>query len=78
MAISDERLPQSVLDWDIEGVLEMGVKTRMSVKAGRDFTVPSLLREGFEAVFTATGGGDNRLVRVMWQMLQRCSLAVTC
>lgn len=63
VAISDERLSQSVLDWDIEGVLEMGVKTRMSVKAGRDFTVPSLLKEGFEAVFTATGGWDNRLVR---------------
>ena len=63
VAISDERLPQSVLDWDIEGVLEMGVKTRMSVKAGRDFTISSLLKEGFDAVFTATGGWDNRLAR---------------
>ncbi|MCP4115465.1 MAG: RnfABCDGE type electron transport complex subunit B [Desulfobacteraceae bacterium] len=63
VAISEDRLPQSVLDWDIEGVLEMGVKTRMSAKAGRDFTIPSLLKEGFEAVFTATGGWDNRLAR---------------
>jgi NADPH-dependent glutamate synthase beta subunit-like oxidoreductase len=63
VAISEDRLPQNVLDWDIEGVLEMGVKTRMSVKAGRDFTIPSLLKEGFEAVFTATGGWDNRLAR---------------
>ncbi len=63
VAISEDRLPQNVLDWDIEGVLEMGVKTRMSAKAGRDFTIPSLLKEGFEAVFTATGGWDNRLAR---------------
>jgi len=63
VAISEERLPQSVLDWDIEGVLEMGVKTRMSAKAGRDFTVATLLKEGFEAIFTSTGGWDSRLAR---------------
>jgi NADPH-dependent glutamate synthase beta subunit-like oxidoreductase/Na+-translocating ferredoxin:NAD+ oxidoreductase RNF subunit RnfB len=63
VAISEGRLPQNVLDWDIEGVLEMGVKTRMSTKVGRDFTIPSLLKQGFEAVFTATGGWDNRLAR---------------
>ncbi|MFH1153403.1 MAG: RnfABCDGE type electron transport complex subunit B [Pseudomonadota bacterium] len=63
VAIPEERLPQHVLDWDIEGILEMGVKTRTSAKAGKDFTLPDLLRQGYDAVFTATGGWDSRLAR---------------
>lgn len=63
IAISDERLPQEVLDWDIEGILEMGVKVKTGVAVGRDVTVPALLRQGYEAVFSATGGWDSRLSR---------------
>ncbi len=63
VAIPEKRLPQHVLDWDIDGILEMGVKAKTGVKAGRDFTVAGLLRSGFEAVFTSTGGWDNRVAR---------------
>lgn len=63
VAIPEDRLPQHVLDWDIEGILEMGVKVRTGVKAGKDFTIPDLLRQGFDSVFTATGGWDSRLAR---------------
>ncbi|MBF0376628.1 MAG: FAD-dependent oxidoreductase [Desulfamplus sp.] len=63
IAISDERLSQDVLDWDIEGILEMGVNVKTGVKAGEDFSVASLLNSGYEAVFTSTGGWDSRLSR---------------
>ncbi|MBF0209305.1 MAG: FAD-dependent oxidoreductase [Desulfamplus sp.] len=63
VAISEDRLSQDVLDWDIEGILEMGVNVKMGVKAGEDFTVASLLKSGYEAVFTSTGGWDSRLSR---------------
>lgn len=63
IAISDERLSQDVLDWDIEGILEMGVNVKTGVKIGEDFTVASLLKSGYEAVFTSTGGWDSRLSR---------------
>ncbi len=62
-AISRERLSMDVLDWDIEGVRQMGVETKTNTTAGRDFTIDSLLREGCDAVFTATGGWDSRLLR---------------
>ena len=63
VAIPEKRLPQHVLDWDIEGILEMGVRAKTGVKAGRDFTVAGLLKSGFEAVFASTGGWDNRIAR---------------
>jgi NADPH-dependent glutamate synthase beta subunit-like oxidoreductase len=62
-AISRERLPMAVLDWDIEGVKKMGVSVQAHVTAGNDFTIDGLLKQGFHAVFTATGGWDSRLAR---------------
>ncbi len=63
IAIPEERLPQQVLDYDIEGILATGVKVKTNCKAGVDFTIPGLLKEGFEAVFMASGGWDNRVAR---------------
>ena len=62
-AIAKYRMPQDILDWDIEGVLEMGVTAQTEKTLGKDFTVDSLLAEGFEAVFLASGGWDSRLTR---------------
>ncbi len=63
VAIARERLSMDVLDWDIEGVKEMGVDIQTTAKAGTDFTIDGLLKQGFQAVFTATGGWDSRLAR---------------
>jgi len=62
-AIARERLSMDVLDWDIEGVRQMGVSIQTLSKAGTDFTIDGLLKQGFDAVFTATGGWDSRLAR---------------
>ena len=62
-AISRERLSMDVLDWDIQGIQEMGVVLEPNMKAGRDFTIDSLLNDGYDAVFSATGGWDSRLAR---------------
>lgn len=62
-AIAKNRLPKNILDWDIDGVLEMGVTAKTEMTLGRDFSISSLLNDGFEAVFLATGGWDNRLSR---------------
>jgi len=61
--ISDARLPKEVLDWDIEGILELGVEAQTEKALGKDFTVASLLQEGYEAVVLATGGWDATLMR---------------
>ncbi len=63
-AIAKERLPEEILDWDIQGVLDMGVVARTGVTLGRDITLESLFSEGHEAVFLASGGWDSRLTRM--------------
>lgn len=62
-AIAKERLPEAILDWDIEGVLEMGVTAETGVEFGRDLGVSDLLADGYDAVFLAGGGWDSRLTR---------------
>ncbi len=62
-AIAFDRLPRDVLDWDIDGILEMGVTAEINKALGKDFTISSLIEQGFEAVFLATGGWDSRSAR---------------
>jgi NADPH-dependent glutamate synthase beta subunit-like oxidoreductase len=62
-AIDRKRLPMEILEWDIEGIRQMGVDIHTQTRAGRDFTIDSLLAQGFDAVFTATGGWDSKLAR---------------
>ncbi|MGD8470289.1 MAG: (Fe-S)-binding protein [Desulfobacteraceae bacterium] len=62
-AISKDRLPEEILDWDIEGIIEMGVKVETQKALGREFSIKSLFQEGFDAVFLASGGWDSRLAR---------------
>jgi NADPH-dependent glutamate synthase beta subunit-like oxidoreductase len=62
-AISKCRLPESILTWDIDGILEMGVEARTGQMLGRDVTVAGLLDDGYEAVLLASGGWDSRLAR---------------
>jgi NADPH-dependent glutamate synthase beta subunit-like oxidoreductase len=62
-AISADRLPEEMLNWDIDGIVEMGVKMKTDAVLGRDFSVDSLLDQGFSAVFIAAGGWDSRLAR---------------
>jgi NADPH-dependent glutamate synthase beta subunit-like oxidoreductase len=53
--IPEYRLPRRILDWEIEGMMSIGVETNVETLFGRDVTYESLLREGFEAFFLATG-----------------------
>ncbi|MFO7965047.1 MAG: RnfABCDGE type electron transport complex subunit B [Desulfobacterales bacterium] len=62
-AIARERLPREVLDWDIEGIREIGVALKPGQTMGTDFTAASLLENGYDAVFLASGGWDSRLAR---------------
>jgi formate dehydrogenase beta subunit len=62
-AIAQYRLPPEILDWDIDGILEMGVTAETGKQLGRDMTIHSLLSEGFQTVFLAAGGWDSRLAR---------------
>jgi formate dehydrogenase (NADP+) beta subunit len=60
-AIAENRLPKTVLDYEIESILDVGVEAKLDLKLGRDFSVDSLLREGFEAVLVTVGGWDSQI-----------------
>jgi formate dehydrogenase (NADP+) beta subunit len=62
-AIAHNRLPREILDYDIDGILEMGVKAETKMTLGKDFTIESLLTDDFKAVLLTTGGWDSRLAR---------------
>jgi formate dehydrogenase (NADP+) beta subunit len=62
-AIARYRLPMDILDWDIEGIKDMGVQTETGKMLGRDFSVVDLLAQGYQSVFLAVGGWDSRLAR---------------
>jgi NADPH-dependent glutamate synthase beta subunit-like oxidoreductase len=53
--IPEYRLPNRIVDWEIEGILELGVAARTKLRLGRDFTLEELEEKGFEAVFLAMG-----------------------
>lgn len=62
-AIAKERLPSEILDWDIQGILDMGVSAETGRALGTDIAVSDLLEQGFETVFLSAGGWDSRLAR---------------
>jgi len=62
-AIARERLPEEILEWDLGGIIDMGVNVEYGKMLGRDVRITELLDSGFEAVFLATGGWDGRLAR---------------
>jgi NADPH-dependent glutamate synthase beta subunit-like oxidoreductase/NAD-dependent dihydropyrimidine dehydrogenase PreA subunit len=62
-AIAAERLPEEILDWDIDGILEMGVKAETGKTLGKEITIADLLSQDFNAVFLAAGGWDSRMAR---------------
>ena len=49
------RLPEKELDGEIQSILALGVKIHYNRKLGRDFTLDSLKRDGFDAVFVGLG-----------------------
>jgi len=58
--IPEYRLPKKTLDWEIAGILEMGVEVKTNVTMGKDLTLKTLKDEGFDAVFLGTGAWDTR------------------
>ncbi len=54
-ALPEHRLPKKLLQLDLDNILSSGLCLRTGKALGRDFTLESLFREGFKAVFLAIG-----------------------
>jgi NADPH-dependent glutamate synthase beta subunit-like oxidoreductase len=58
------RLPEDVLDKEIDQVLGIGIKLETNKKLGRDFTIDELKVQGFEAIFIGTGLQESRRIQL--------------
>ncbi|MBU8849892.1 MAG: FAD-dependent oxidoreductase, partial [Desulfobacterales bacterium] len=55
VGIPEHRLPREVLEKDIEVVTNLGVELKLNSRLGTDFTVDSLMADGYDAVFLGLG-----------------------
>jgi NADPH-dependent glutamate synthase beta subunit-like oxidoreductase len=70
--IPEYRLPKKVLDWEIDGILELGVESRCNLRFGTDFDVDSLKADGYDAIFLGIGAWKDSTLRVEGEQLQGC------
>ncbi len=64
IGIPEYRLPREVLQEEIARIVGLGVELRLDTAMGRDFTLGDLERDGFKAVFLATGASKSRRLGV--------------
>jgi len=55
VGIPDYRLPQRILDYEIDYIKALGVEIRLNSTLGQDFTVGQLQQEGYKAIIMAVG-----------------------
>lgn len=68
--IPDYRLPQDILDRDVNNILATGIEVKTESVLGEDFTIDGLLDDGFQAVFLGTGAWLGYNMRVEGEDLQ--------
>ncbi len=64
IGIPEYRLPREVLQAELQRIVDAGVELKLDTAMGRDFTLPDLERQGFKAIFLATGASKSRRLGV--------------
>jgi NADPH-dependent glutamate synthase beta subunit-like oxidoreductase/Pyruvate/2-oxoacid:ferredoxin oxidoreductase delta subunit len=64
IGIPEYRLPREVLRAEIDRIVSLGVDLRLDAVMGRDYTLSDLERDGFRAIFLATGAPKSRRLGV--------------
>lgn len=62
--IPEYRLPKKDLDWEIQGILNLGIEVRYNQKFGANLTIEGMEKEGFEAYFMGIGAWDSGSLRI--------------
>lgn len=63
------RLPRTVLDREIEGLKNIGVKFEKNVIVGKSVTINQLKDDGFDAIFLCSGAGLPKMMNVAGENL---------
>jgi NADPH-dependent glutamate synthase beta subunit-like oxidoreductase/NAD-dependent dihydropyrimidine dehydrogenase PreA subunit len=70
--IPEYRLPDKVLDWEIQGILDLGIEAYTNQTLGRDFTLKSLREGGYDAIFLGIGAWKDLAIGVPGEEQQGC------
>jgi formate dehydrogenase (NADP+) beta subunit len=70
--IPEYRLPKKVLEWEIDGILNLGIKAITGVKLGVDFEISSLVASGFDSIFLGIGAWKDYTLKAEGEDLNGC------
>ncbi|MFX1497051.1 MAG: FAD-dependent oxidoreductase [Promethearchaeota archaeon] len=70
------RLPNYVLDYDIQRIIDSGVKVELNKPLGPDMTIEDLKNNGYEAIFIATGQYKPRTLHLEGENLPNVFVAI--
>jgi len=70
--IPEYRLPKKVLDWEIQGILDLGIKAFTHLRFGMDFGLGSLMASGYQAVFLGVGAWEDYSLGIEGENLEGC------
>lgn len=70
IGIPEYRLPRETLRAEIDRIVGLGVELRLDAVMGRDYTLSDLEREGYRAIFLATGAPKSRRLGVPGDQLR--------
>ncbi len=70
--IPEYRLPDKVLDWEIQGILDLGIEAYTNHVLGKDFTIQSLKEEGYDAIFLGIGAWKDYSIGVPGEDMEGC------
>lgn len=62
--IPEYRLPKDILDWEIEGILNLGIEAKTNMSLGKDFSLRDLKEQEFDSVFLAVGAWAEQSLNV--------------
>jgi len=62
--IPEYRLPKAILDKEIAAITGICKEVNLNVTLGKDFTIDSLKKDGYEAIFVALGAQASQSMRV--------------
>jgi heterodisulfide reductase subunit A len=64
------RFPKEALDVDINYIKNLGVEFKTGVSVGKDVTIEGLLKEGYKAIFIATGAHKSMKLNIEGEKLE--------
>jgi formate dehydrogenase major subunit len=68
--IPEYRLPKTILQAEIDQVLNLGVEAHTGVQLGEDFTIEYLFKSGYDAVYLAIGAQNSKRMGVPGEDMQ--------